>query len=469
MTKFFIEQHGCAKNQTDGELIVGFLVQNGFEHTTEPSEAKFIIVNSCGFIQSAKKESIDAVYSIHAEYPNAKLILTGCLAERYADLMFDSMPELNGVFGNGDLSKIVDFMKKIEQGDRLVQTFKQEGICAGERPVLFNFKGSAYVKITEGCSNHCTFCAIPLIRGEVRSRKPESIIKEIKSLINQGIYEINLIGQDLAAFGCGASDEKYDTNGLSPLAYLLSEISKLEGDFIVRPLYIHPDHFNKDILEVMKKDERLLPYFDIPFQSGDDIIIKKMNRTGTSAGYKSLVENIRKELPATVLRTTFLAGFPGETEEAAKNTLDFLRTINPDWSGCFPYSREEDTPAYNMKPRVPAKTAQKRAAALEELQSQLTQENLKRYVGIETPVLIEEIIEVDSENTEDLSEGLAIGRAWFQAPDVDGNMVIRYDRDDPQQVHDMKNGNVVNVKVLAVSGIDLDSRYISLKREYCKK
>ena len=167
--KFFIDQHGCAKNQTDGELIAGYLIQKGFELTRDANEADFIFVNSCGFINSAKKESIDAVCSIRKNYPSAKLILTGCLAERYANELYDSMPELDGVFGNGDLSKISDFMESVAKG-RAVSVFPQKGVCGGNRPVLFNFPASAFVKITEGCSNHCSFCAIPLIRGELRSR-----------------------------------------------------------------------------------------------------------------------------------------------------------------------------------------------------------------------------------------------------------------------------------------------------------
>ena len=276
MTKFFIDQHGCAKNQTDGELIVGYLVKEGFSYTQDPDQADFIIVNSCGFIASAKKESIDAVYSIKNQYPNAKIIMTGCLAQRYAQMLYDSMPELDGIFGNGDLSEIVKFMHSLEKEGRSVKLSKQEGVCGGERPLLFNFPGSAYVKVTEGCSNHCSFCAIPLIRGELRSRPVTEVIKEIKALVSSGVYEINLIGQDLAAYGteesyvCQLPEGSRGLIGHSGLAQLLAEISKLEGDFIVRILYIHPDHFNADILPVMKKDKRFLPYFDIPFQSGDD-------------------------------------------------------------------------------------------------------------------------------------------------------------------------------------------------------
>lgn len=455
--KFFIDQHGCAKNQTDGEILAGFLINKGYKLTMNADEADFILVNSCGFIQSAKKESIDAIYNIRKAYPEAKIILTGCLAERYAQDLIEQMPELDGVFGNGDLSKICSFMNKAKK-ERTAQTFSQNGVCSGERPVLFNFPGSAFVKITEGCSNHCSFCAIPLIRGEVRSRPEAEILEEIKQLLSDGVYEINLIGQDLAVYG-----KEFGTS----LAALLKKIAKIKGDFIVRPLYIHPDHFTDDIIEAIKTSPKLLPYFDIPFQSADDKIILAMNRTGSYKEYSALVKKIRRELPSAVLRTTFLTGFPGETDEAAENTARFLQEIKPDWSGCFPYSREEDTPAYNMKPRVPAKTAKARAAHLEELQTAITTERLERYVKQEVNVLVEELISVE-ENSEGAanSEGLAIGRAWFQAPEVDGSVVIRYDLSDPEAVKSVVPGSVVTVKVLASTGVDLDSAYI---KNYLKK
>lgn len=459
LTKFYIDQHGCAKNQTDGEYIVGYLIKEGFEHTFDAELADFIIINSCGFIESAKKESIDAIYDIKKSYPKAKLILAGCLAERYADVFFKEIPELDGIFGNGNISKIADFMKEVQK-ERCVRTYEQKGIFTSERPVLFNYKSCAYVKITEGCSNNCSFCAIPLIRGKVRSCLVEDIICEIKGLLQDGIYEINLIGQDLAAFSL---DERKEVKDISALCYLLKEISALEGDFLIRLLYIHPDHFNTDILDVMEKDKRFARYFDIPFQSGDDGIIKAMNRTGSAKQYIELVKSIRSRLPSCVIRTTFLTGFPGESDKAAENTYNFLKEIKADWSGCFPYSREEDTLAYSMKGQVSGKVAQKRAEKLQALQMQITQENLKKYIGQEVDVLVEEVIELPSDK-QDSSEGLAIGRAYFQAPEVDGNIVIRYEADDENEVKAIASGNIVTVKIINVSGVDLDSRFLKLQK-----
>lgn len=469
LTKFFIDQHGCAKNQVDGEIIINRLVALGLEQTFEPAEASLIIINSCGFIESAKKESLDALCAARQMYPRAKILLTGCLAERYADVFKDELLEADGIFGNGDLSKIDEIISPLLKGQRQVLTSPQKGVCCGERKMFLSFKGSAFIKITEGCSNHCSFCAIPLIRGELRSRKVSDIIEEIKSLYAKGIVEFNLIGQDLAAYGTGIDDDVFGTgrfslpkineNGenigtskKSALCLLLEEISKISGNFFVRLLYIHPDHFNRDILEPIIKDSRFLHYFDIPFQSGSDKIIKSMNRKGTSAEYLRLISDIREKIPDVVIRTTFLAGFPGETDEDAQKTLDFLVQLKSSWSGCFPYSREEDTPAYFMKKRVPAKIAVCRGKQLSEAQGKLTSQFLSSMVGKEFDVLVEEVVEGD--------EGLAIGRAWFQAPDVDGSVVVRYEKDDERQNSFVQNGRFVRVRISSASDVDLDGIFI---------
>ena len=489
LTKFFLDQRGCAKNQVDGEVIISNLLGAGFAEAETAEDADLIIINSCGFIESAKKESLDALLGARKKYKDKKIILAGCLAQRYAKIFKDELPEADGIFGNGDLSRVAAFAKKIVKGKRAVDTPEQKGVSCGERLKLLSYKNSAYVKITEGCSNHCSFCAIPLIRGELRSRPAADVIAEINALLKRGVFEINLIGQDLAAYGTeGAANEsktkkrgetenesKTKKRGPFPLAALLKKISALKGNFWIRLLYIHPDHFNPDILQVLKNDARLLPYFDIPFQSGDDGVIRAMNRKNSADCYKDLVQNIRAQFPAAALRTTFLAGFPGETEEAAQNTLDFLQTIQPDWSGAFAYSREDDTPAALMKKQVTKKVAAARVKALQDAQEKITQKRLAGRVRkggkrLEYDVLIEEIVDnprkasqgqeaaasgADKDCVQD-QEGAAyaIGRAWFQAPEVDGNIVIEYDADDKKAAA-IKPGAVVRVRSIAVSGVDI--------------
>ena len=494
--RFFIDQHGCAKNQVDGELIINLLKKQDWEQTFEPGEADLIVVNSCGFIESAKTESINAVMSARQMYPKAKILLAGCLAERYANDLKDDLLEADGFFGNGDLSQIYKVIEPLMKDERPVLVPEQKGVCCGDRNLLLSFKGTAFVKITEGCNNRCSFCAIPIIRGDLRSRKANEIIEEIKDLVSKGIYEINLIGQDLAAYGTGAEDNCFGDgrtklpNGTpgsevgeglplastvpvsatpsagesatppssqSGLARLIRMISQIEGVFAVRLLYIHPDHFNEDILPVMKADSRFLHYFDIPFQNGDDAIIKSMNRVGSAKKYKALISKIRATFPDAAIRTTFMAGFPGETDEAFENTKAFLRETATDWSGCFSYSKEDDTPAYSFKKQVPHKIAEKRASELVEIQAEITRERLKTRCGGEYDILIEEVLSQSEENPD---EGLAIGRAWFQAPEVDGSVVVRYDRSNESENNVVQSGRLVRVKIVSSGDVDLNGDFV---------
>ena len=522
--RFFLDQHGCAKNQVDAELIIHILAEKGWERCDDAADAALIIINSCGFIESAKTESINSLMDARAAYPDAKIILAGCLAERYAVEFAENLPEADAVFGNGDISRITEVVDALfpdmsgfvaqeaavsdavsvsAGSERIVVCPEQRGVSAGARGEFLNFPSSAYLKITEGCNNCCSFCAIPLIRGKLRSRSIPEIVAEFKELLSKDVFEINLIGQDLAAFGRdgvkpGDSGNAAYFTEPSPLSELLRALSAVPGKFWVRLLYIHPDHFPLDILPVLKADRRILPYFDIPFQSGSTPVIKAMNRCGTAESYLALAKKLRSEVGA-VVRTTFLCGFPGETDENAAETEAFLDALQPDWSGCFAYSREEDTAAYNMKKQVPAAKAAKRVERLQEIQSEITESRLKLRVGGVYDVLIEEVVEATSAESvvgvvagaeiaegvsgvsgvaeratvagvsagceTDVAEepGLALGRAWFQAPDVDGTCVVRYDLDDAKAVQAVKPGNVVSVKVLAANGVDLDTMYLPPK------
>ncbi len=466
---FFIDLHGCAKNQVDAEILNGILCRDGWVRLDAPDIATLIIINSCGFIEEAKRESIDSIIELKKLNPNAKIILAGCLAERYADVFANEMEELDGVFGNGKLSELPQLLNKIfeKSSDTNIAHKKkgildiaskkkplikmpQLGVSCGERPLLFNFLGSAYIKITEGCDNCCSFCAIPIIRGSLRSREIGDIVQEMHSLIDRGVYEFNLVGQDLGVFG---RKENMDETP-SPLSLLLQAISKLEGRFVVRLLYIHPDHFPLDILPVILSDARFLPYFDIPFQSGADKTIKKMNRCGSAEKYLELLEKIRNALADStykmaVIRTTFLVGFPGETDEDFDETCAFLKNAKCLWSGVFAYSKEDDTPSFLMKGHIKEKIKQKRKKTLEEAQTLITEELLQGFVNRTFLVLVEELIEGEGEK-------LLIGRAWFQAPDVDGVVVSTYD--ETMRSIDGKaigEGELVWVKILRTSGFDL--------------
>lgn len=480
---FFLDQYGCAKNQVDGELLIGILCEKGWTRTDEPERADLIIINSCGFIESAKKESLDAVMTARAAYPQSKVLLAGCLSERYADDLAESLPEADALFGNGDLSRFPELLDKLfptgpaRSGELTGAVVLRPQICGvpeGARPELLSFPGSAYVKITEGCDNCCTFCAIPLIRGPLRSRPIERIVSEIAGLVSRGVWEINLIGQDLGSYGkdfaeTAAGDQHPADGTLSPLAELLTAIGRLPGDFRIRLLYIHPDNFPRDILPVMAANTRFFPYFDIPFQAGEETLLRSMNRRGNPDAYLRLVADIRNAFTESpygmaVLRTTFLVGFPRETDETFEKTARFLASLRSVWSGAFIWSREEGTAAADY-PRAPAKKiAQKRLDTLLEIQRRMTPEELAFFVGKRVEVLVEELIPLsDEEVAESEKNGippsrLALARAWFQAPEVDGSVVLQFDEGSrDSRGNPVAPGSVVEALIMQVNGVDVEA------------
>lgn len=439
--KFYMESLGCSKNQVDAEVIINLLKEKGYEISSDPADSDLIFINTCGFIQSAKEEAIETLFNLREIAPNAKIIFGGCLAQRYSEIL--ELPEADGIFGNRDLKQIKDFVEKIEEegeGEQIVYSPEYPDNPIDDyysRSTILNFPGAAYLKLSEGCNHRCAFCAIPIIRGPLRSRSKVQIIDEAKQLVKNDIKEINIIAQDLAAFGT-------DTTGKSQLLPLLEEICDIVGDFKVRLLYIHPDAFPKELINFVKTHDKVLPYFDIPFQHASTPILRKMGRTGTSESYYNLIQEIRESLPDAVIRTTLMLGFPGETKEDVQELLDFAKKCRFDWMGSFIYSREEDTRAFDMiseedhkKVIVRAKKDQKR---LERIQEKITAENLQKFVGNVYDAIIEEKIE---------GEDLAIGRIYSQAPEVDGATVI--------MGRNLEPGKIVKVGIRKVNGVDLDA------------
>ena len=429
---FWIDLHGCAKNQVDAEEIRARLSGAGWTARESPEGSSVLVVNTCGFIESAKKESLDSVLDLRARYPLARILMAGCLAQRYPEDLAADLPEADGIFGNGDLSRIAEAVEAVGSGGRPVLVPDAAPLSRVPRETLYSYPRSAYLKISEGCSNRCSYCAIPLIRGDARSRDPLDVAAEARELAARGIFEINLIGQDLGAYGL-------DSLGRQALPELLAELCRIEADFRVRMLYIHPDHFPLEVLDVCARDPRILPYFDLPFQHASGPILKSMNRHGDARTYLRLADDIRERLPDAVLRSTFLVGFPGETEEDFAALLDFQGRARLDWLGAFEFSREEDTPAAALKGRVTKKVASERRRLVEEAQRPITEANLRAFLGRTLEVLVEERVE---------GEDLSLGRSYAQAPEVDGLVVLNR-RLDP--------GRVVRARVFAVNGVDLEA------------
>jgi len=432
---YYLDPFGCAKNQVDAENMMAYLDGAGWSAVPEAVDADLVIVNSCGFIESAKQESINAVLGWRKLYPGKKILLAGCLAQRYAKELAVALPEADGFFGTDDITKIVDAANSLA-GSRAAVPPPPLSI-ASARPLL-SLPGSAYVKISEGCGNCCSFCAIPLIRGPLHCRTVTDIVDECSGLLARGIKELCIIGQDIGSY----------KSGNLGLPELLAAIARLSGEFWVRLLYIHPDHFPEAVIDIMEKDPRFLPYFDIPFQHGSKKILSAMNRKGDAQSYITLAETIRERLPSAVIRTTFLVGFPGETEEDFSLLADFQEKLRPDWAGCFTYSREEGTPAYTMKPQVPKKTAYGRKRKTEERQIKITEKNMDRFAGQILNVLFEEKFS----GTE--SGDIWLGRLYCHAPEVDGAAVITGLAPETEP----KAGDFMPCRVIARRGIDLEVR-----------
>lgn len=438
----YIENLGCAKNQVDAEVMAHNLEKDGWKLTDEASLASLIIVNTCGFIESAREESINFFFSLREQNPKAKIIVSGCLAQRYAQDLEVQLPEANGVFGNRNLAEINTFVQEVESQPKtkpvvLTPEYPDPYSESDERNKLFNFPGSAYLKISEGCNHRCGYCAIPLIRGSLRSRPKDAVLTEAKRLISTGIKELNLIAQDLAAYGT-------DWDGQSHFCELLKDIADLDGEFRVRMLYIHPDAFPMELIDLVKNNPKIIPYFDIPFQHVSPKLLVPMKRTGNCLVYEKLIDTIRSKLDSCVIRTTIMLGFPGDTKEDFDEVYKFVEHCRFNWMGSFLYSREEGTYAWDLTTEEEHKALIKQAKTwqkkLGKLQEKISSQRLEEFVGQECDVLIEEIIE---------GEDLAIGRIWAQAPEVDGLTVV--------MGRDMIPGQVYRCGIRKVNGIDLEA------------
>lgn len=436
MKKIYMESLGCAKNQVDSEILLSYAGESGYTRTDDVTEADVIVVNTCGFIESAKEESVNTFFALREKNPDAKIIMAGCLAQRYGKEM--ELEEADAIFGNHDLSYFPQVLEDVEKKERtvLVPEYPDPDRERDDRNELLSFPRSAYLKISEGCNHCCSYCAIPVIRGPLRSRPFEKVVKEAERLISTGVYEINVVAQDLGAYGL-------DLYGKSRFVELMDTLSSLPGDFVLRMLYIHPDTFPEELIDLVAKREKILPYFDIPVQHANHEVLLSMKRTGSGKVYGDLFGRIRKKNPDAVIRTTLMLGYPGEDRAAFEELLTFIEEAKPDWMGSFLYSREEDTPAYRMRNQKDHDKAQREAKKwqkeLEEKQSDITQKSLERFVGRTYKALVEETIE---------GEDLAISRIYSQAPDVDGLTVI--------MGRGLKSGDVVNVGIRSVRGVDLE-------------
>lgn len=400
---------GCAKNQVDGEVLMAKLKAAGYELVDDVAMADVAIVNTCGFIESAKKESIDEILELallKKEGRIKKLVATGCLAERYQHEIRRELPELDGVLGIGANEDPARYIGELlERGPVEAFPEKERLPISGGRE-LTTPSWSAYLKIAEGCDNRCSYCAIPYIRGSYRSRTMEDIEEEARALVKDGAKELVLIAQDTTRYGI-------DLYGEYSLAKLLKRLCGIEGIKWLRVLYCYPDAITDELLDVMAKEDKVLPYIDLPLQHCSGRVLKAMNRRGDRASLEALIEKIRGKVPGVILRTTLITGFPGETEEDFTELSEFVKKVGFDRLGCFTYSQEEGTPAAELPDQLDQEEKERRAAVITEQQMDIVDEKGQALIG--------RTLEVLTEGFDRYAE-CWFGRSYMDAPDVDGKI-----------------------------------------------
>lgn len=420
---------GCSKNLVDSEHYLGILSKRkGMELTSEIPEADIVIVNTCGFIGDAKEESIQTILEV-SEFKETgnlkKIIVAGCLAQKYSEEILKELPEVDAVIGTGDVDKIEKVVDEILAGKKAVETKNMTFLAnANTDRVLTTAPHTAYLKISEGCNRACTYCIIPQMRGRLRSRRIEDIVEEAKRLVASGVREINLLAQETTEYGI-------DLYGDKKLAALMKELCKIEGLKWLRTYYMHPEYVTDELIEVMKSEDKICKYFDVPIQHVSDNILRNMARAKNGEQVKSVLNRIRKAIPDATIRTTLIVGFPGETEENFQELKEYVKEFEFDYAGVFKYSREEDTVAYNLPDQVPEEIKERRYAELVNLQSEIAERKNRRFLGQEIEVMIDG---VSSE-----SEYLLEGRTRGQALEIDGKVLTTDGTARP--------GEIVKVKV----------------------
>lgn len=402
---------GCAKNQVDAEQMLFLLQQAGYNILPEPAGADVVIVNTCGFIESAKTEAIDnilAMAQLKAEGSVGKILVTGCLAQRYQEEILKELPEVDGVLGTGSYYDVVSAVKQLLNGAEGIEEYGDIQAPVQEcGRILTTPKHYAYLKIAEGCDNHCAFCIIPTLRGKYRSRPMDKLLEEAKELAVSGVKELIVVAQDTSRYGI-------DLYGERKLAELLRELCKIDGFVWVRVHYLYPDEMSDELIDVLANEPKIVKYLDIPIQHIDDGILKKMNRRGNSKYLKALLTKLRDRIPGLVLRTSLITGLPGEGEKEFEALCDFLREYKLERVGAFAFSPEEGTRAAKME-YPDAEVARQRADVVEEIQSRIMDEWNESMMGKKLQVLCEGY---------DADEECWYGRTFADSPDIDGRILF---------------------------------------------
>ena len=427
---------GCDKNRVDAEKMLGLLGLSGYQVTDDESEADVIIVNTCSFISDAKQESIDTILQMASWKKNGRckaLIATGCMAQRYADEIRDQLPEVDAVVGTtayDSIAEVVDSALRGERSERL-DDLKKIALPEGKR-ILTTGGHFAYLKIAEGCDKHCTYCAIPSMRGPFRSVPKEELVSEAKRLAEDGVKELILVAQETTLYGT-------DIYGRKCLHELIRELALIDGIVWIRVLYCYPEEIYDELIECMKTEKKFVHYLDLPIQHSNDEILRRMGRRTSEADLRRIIEKLRREVPDIILRTTLICGFPGETGEQFEDLCRFINEMEFDRLGVFTYSQEEGTPAARMDGQIDEDTKLCRRDELMELQQEISADLNEKLKGCETNVLIEGYVP---------NENVYIGRGYGDAPDVDGFIFVSSEEN-------LETGDFIHVKITGSSEYDL--------------
>lgn len=426
---------GCDKNRVDAETMLFELKNNGFEIVNNEKDADIIIVNTCGFIESAKTESIETILEMAQNKENGKckaVIATGCMAERYKEELINEMPELDAVVGTGNYSNIVDIVNNILNGkNKIVKVGNIDYNLEYKERILTTPMHYAYVKIAEGCNNNCSYCIIPKLRGKFRSRNIDSIVNEVKDLANKDVKEIILVAQDTTMYGIDIYKRK-------ALPELIKEIENVNGIEWIRIMYAYPEEITDELIETIKNCKKVCNYFDMPIQHISNNILKAMNRRTTKENILEKINKIKTSIPDAIIRTSLIVGFPGETEEDFNELVEFLKEFKLDRVGIFEYSQEEGTRAAEMENQIPSEVKLKRKEILMKIQSKINKEKNNSSVGKEFIVMVEG--QVDN--------GTYVGRTYADAPEIDQLVYFK-------STKKIKNGEFIKVKITKAYNYDL--------------
>ena len=427
---------GCDKNLVDTEVMLGLLAQKGHQMVDSEEMADVIVVNTCCFIHDAKEESIQTILEM-AEYKKEgtlkALIVTGCLAQRYKQEILDEIEEVDAVLGTTSYDKIVDAIDEALKGHKSLELQDIDALPVVESKRLVTTGGHfAYLKIAEGCDKHCTYCIIPKIRGNFRSVPMERLLKEAEEFVSQGVKELILVAQETTLYG-------KDIYGEKSLHILLKELCKISGLRWIRILYCYPEEIYDELIQVIKEEDKICKYLDLPIQHACDDVLKRMGRRTSKAQLIEIIEKLRREIPEIALRTTLITGFPGETQEQHEELMEFVDTMEFDRLGVFTYSPEEDTPAANMPNQIDEEVKEDRQAELMELQQEIAFELAENKIGQEVMVMIEGKV---------ADENAYVGRTYMDAPNVDGLIFVETNEE-------MMSGDFAKVKVTGALEYDL--------------